>query len=425
MNMLTRQKTNSQMIWENSQPLINLKLTDYNDSLRILHVDDDVDFLEVSKQILEMEDKFEIDNTTSAEEAFQKIAEQSYDAIVSDYEMPSKNGLQFLKELRERGNTIPFAIFTGKSREEIAIKALNLGADGYFTKTGDPETVYAELAHGLRKSVEIRRVKAKACIEEARLKAILSSSPDAIIIADLNDKIVNCNDAAVNLAGYLSKGEIIGRNAFEISQKKGLNKASVLENGLDEQSTIKKAEFSFIKSNGEECLVELSVGMLKDEFGNPLGFVSVLRDISERKRAEEKNKKLAEELNRVFDAITDLMFIIDRDNRIVRVNKQTCEFLKKKPKDVLGKHCFEVMHGTDQRWRGCPHAKVLETKKVASAVIDDPHVGTQLLVTVSPVFDEGGEFVQCVHSAKDVGDFKRAKELAHQMAATSLDQAKA
>jgi PAS domain S-box-containing protein len=422
--MQTEQKTDSQTVWENSQPLINLKLTDYNDSLRILHVDDDIGFLEVSKQILEMEDKFEVDNATSAEEAFQKLEEQSYDAIVSDYEMPSKNGLQFLKELRERGNIVAFAIFTGKSREEVAIKALNLGADGYFTKSGDPETVYAELAHGLRKSVEIRRAKAKACIEETRLKAILSSSPDAIIIADLNDKIVNCNDAAVDLAGYLSKREIIGRNAFEVGQERGIKKLSKMANGSVGQPEIRKAELFFIKDSGEECFVELSVGMLKDELGNPLGFVSVLRDISERKRVEEQNRKLADELNRVFDAIPDLMFIIDMDNRIVRVNKRTCEFLKKNPKDVLGKHCFEVMHGTDKRWRSCPHAKVLETKKVASAVIDDPHVGTQLLVTVSPVFDDRGEFFQCVHSAKDVNDFKRAKDLAHQMAATFPNQAK-
>ena len=409
MSLQIKQTTDSQMVWEKSRPLINLKITDYEDSLNILHVDDDVVFLEVSKLILEMEGKFKIDNASSPEEAFQKLGKQAYDAIVSDYEMPSKNGLQFLKELREQGNTVPFAIFTGKSREEVAIKALNLGADGYFTKTGDAETVYAELAHGLRKSVEMKRAKTKACIEEARLKAILSSSPDAIIIADLSDKIVNCNDAAVNLAGYLSKGELIGRSAFEIIQEKSL-KASEIVNRLEEQSTIKKAEFSFMKSSGEECLVELSVGMLKDELGNSLGFVSVLRDISERKRAEEQNKRLADELNRVFDAITDLMFIIDMDNRIVRVSKRTCEFLKKKPEEVLGKHCFEVMHGTDKPWGGCPHVKVLETKKASSAVIDDPKVGTQLLVTVSPVFDERGTVIQCVHSAKDIADFKKARE---------------
>jgi PAS domain S-box-containing protein len=407
--MQLKQRTNSQIVLENSHPLTNIKITDYQDSLRILHVDDDIVFLEVSKQILEMEGKFEIANATSAEEAFQKLGKQAYDAIVSDYEMPSKDGLQFLKELREQGNTIPFAIFTGKSREEVAIKALNLGADGYFTKNGDPETVYTELAHGLRKSVEMKRAKEKACMEEARLKAILSSSPDAIIIADLTDKIVNCNDATVNLAGYLSKEEIIGRSAFEIIQKKGLKKASETENRLMEQSAINKAEFSFIKKSGEECLVEFSVRILKDEIGNSRGFVSVLRDISERKRAEEQNKKLADELNTVFNTVTDLVFIIDLENRIVKVNKRTCEFLKKKPEDMLGKHCFEVMHGTDKRWKGCPYVNALKTKETSSMIIDDPHIGTQLLVTVSPIFDERGKFIQCVHSAKDTAEFKKSK----------------
>ena len=75
--MQIKHKTDPQMVWEKSQILTNLKLTDYENPVRILHVDDDADFLEVSKLILEMEDKFEIDNATSPEEAFQKLGETS------------------------------------------------------------------------------------------------------------------------------------------------------------------------------------------------------------------------------------------------------------------------------------------------------------------------------------------------------------
>ena len=83
--------------------------------------------------------RFEIDDASSVEEAFSKLACGSYDIIISDFEMPQKNGLQFLKELRETKNEIPFIIFTGKGREEVAIKAINLGAIGYFNKIGDPK----------------------------------------------------------------------------------------------------------------------------------------------------------------------------------------------------------------------------------------------------------------------------------------------
>ena len=87
----------------------DLASSDKAQPIRILHVDDDLCLLEVSKQILSMENNFEIENVTSVDEAFKKMEKQTYDAIVSDYEMPVKNGLEFLKELREQ--TKKFLLF--------------------------------------------------------------------------------------------------------------------------------------------------------------------------------------------------------------------------------------------------------------------------------------------------------------------------
>ncbi|MGA2386883.1 MAG: response regulator [Candidatus Bathyarchaeia archaeon] len=132
-----------------------------------MHVDDDACFLEVSKMILELENKFEIDTATSVDDAFFKLQTQSYDAIVCDYEMPIKNGLDFLKELREQENNIAFIVFTGRGREEVAIRALNLGADHYINKNSSPEAVYSELANAIRKIVEskkeARSIRGKTC----------------------------------------------------------------------------------------------------------------------------------------------------------------------------------------------------------------------------------------------------------------------
>lgn len=113
---------------------------------RILHVDDELSLLKVSKQCLEMEDEFQVDTAVSVEEGKNKMKKKTYDVIVSDYMMHCKNGLDFLRELRAKGNTIPFIMFTGKGREEVAVNSLNLGADQYINKVGDPETVYSELA---------------------------------------------------------------------------------------------------------------------------------------------------------------------------------------------------------------------------------------------------------------------------------------
>lgn len=103
--------------------------------------------------ILESENKFEIDMATSADEAFSKLEIGNYAAIICDCDMPLKNGLEFLKKLREQKNDVAFIVFTGSGRE-VADKALSLGADHYVDKNCSPEVVYCELANAIRKIVE-------------------------------------------------------------------------------------------------------------------------------------------------------------------------------------------------------------------------------------------------------------------------------
>ena len=149
--------------------------------IHVLHVDDEASFLKSARQILEMQGTFQVETAVSVEEAQAKMKTKEFDAIVCDYVMPGKDGLEFLKELRESENNIPFIIFTGKGREEVAIEALNLGADRYFNKIGDPETVYGELAHGVRKAVEARR----AAEVEKFHRILVENLQDAILFSDL------------------------------------------------------------------------------------------------------------------------------------------------------------------------------------------------------------------------------------------------
>ena len=120
-----------------------LVLSNEKKNIRILHVDDDHCFLEVSKQLLSMENHFDIDIITSVDEALKKMKNQAYDAIISDYEMPQKNGLEFLKSIREQENDVPFILFTGKGREEVIVKALNLALIDTSTRMGPLKWVTA------------------------------------------------------------------------------------------------------------------------------------------------------------------------------------------------------------------------------------------------------------------------------------------
>src|SRR4030066_965597 len=84
------------------------------EKIRVLHVDDDAEFLAVARQCLEEHAQFQVDTAFSAEEALEKLRISEYDAIVADYQMPGKNGLELLKELKHEGKDIPFILFTTK-----------------------------------------------------------------------------------------------------------------------------------------------------------------------------------------------------------------------------------------------------------------------------------------------------------------------
>ena len=265
--------------------------------IRVLHVDDDQIWLKVAKQCLETQGEFEVNTASSVNEALEKLKKMDYDVIVSDYQMPDKDGLEFLKELREKGNTVPFIVFTGKGREEIVMTALNMGASGYFTKQGQPETVYCELAHGIRQAAERKKTETTIWEREERLRAVFSSSPDAIAVSDLHGNILDCNEAAWKMLGFSSREELIGKRSFDFIAQKDRQKAYETLRKTLEQGTTRNLEYTLLNKDGEESRGELSVSIMKDSSGNPSGFASIMRDITERKKLEEEKSKLLHDLH--------------------------------------------------------------------------------------------------------------------------------
>ncbi len=129
----------------------------------ILLVDDEEAVLDQAEIFLKREDdRFDVDTALSVEEALQMYEERDYDIIVSDYQMPGKDGLDFLRVLRkEKMDDIPFIILTGKGREQVAVEALNLDADRYIHKGVDPKSQYSVVAEAIVREVEHSQAKDK------------------------------------------------------------------------------------------------------------------------------------------------------------------------------------------------------------------------------------------------------------------------
>lgn len=101
-----------------------------------------------------------------------------------------------------------------------------------------------------------------------------------------------------------------------------------------------------------------------------------------------------------FNALPDFVSVHDRDFKIVRANSALCEFLGKKPEEIIGRYCYQLFHDRDTPIDGCPHAKAQGIGHAVTMEVDDPHLGVPLLITCSPFVDAKGNFAGSVHMAR-------------------------
>ncbi len=138
------------------------------DEINILLVDDEPSLLDQAKIFLERVENLNVINAASAKEGLALLDDEEIDVIVSDYQMPEINGIEFLKILRESEDDIPFIILTGKGKEEVAMEALNQGADRYLKKEVDPKNLYDLLSKAIIQ--EYQRWKTERKLEENKKK---------------------------------------------------------------------------------------------------------------------------------------------------------------------------------------------------------------------------------------------------------------
>jgi PAS domain S-box-containing protein len=275
---------------------------DLNSKVRVLHVDDDSCLLKIIKECLELEGPLQVDTALSVEEAFGKLEKDKYDVVVSDYQMPEKDGLDFLKALRSKGNTIPFIIFTGKGREEIAIKALNLGANQYLNKTGEAETVYAELAHSIIELAKTQKAERAFETLEERYRRLFESAVEGILVNGSDGKVSSLNQAAANILGYNNPKEVIGKPAVDLYADPETRTRLLQE--LMEKGYVKERELTWKRKDGTLVEILASITVQKDEKGNLLRTEGIIRDVSERKRSEQQLRESEEKYRSLVEQST-------------------------------------------------------------------------------------------------------------------------
>lgn len=251
-------------------------------SIRVLHVDDQPDLPELAKTFLEREEpRFDVVTATRPEQAEEAIEQNNLDCVVSDYDMPGKNGLELLRSVREANNDIPFILFTGKGSEEVASDAISAGVTEYLQK-GVDSSQYTVLANRIRNAVEKHQAEQEAAETRETLELIAEKSDDILYMFTGDwSELIFINSAYERIYGgsieeLRANPESFLRQIHPDDQEKARESMKKLSSGEPDE-----IEYRVTLPDGEERVIHGESEPIRDEDGEVSRIVGFVRDITE------------------------------------------------------------------------------------------------------------------------------------------------
>ncbi|HOT03916.1 MAG TPA: tetratricopeptide repeat protein [Methanolinea sp.] len=287
--------------------------------ISVLFIDDEPALLEITRLFLERSGELKVETCRSALDALEILKSRSFDAIVSDYEMPMMDGIVLLKILRAEGDNTPFIIFTGKGREHVVVDALNNRADFYLSKGQDPKAQFSELDRMIRQAINRRIAEESLRVADRRMVDIINHLPDATFAIDREGTVISWNKAMEDLTG-IPAADVIGKGNYEYSIPfYGTRRPLLVDLIGRPEEEIRALSYQNIRRDGNSLVAENPSGMrngkpavfwsratlITDRKGNVIGAIESIRDITDIRKAEREQKAEAarEKQTGMFDRI--------------------------------------------------------------------------------------------------------------------------
>jgi PAS domain S-box-containing protein len=306
---------------------------DAEKEIRVLHVDDEPDFCDLASAYLQrLDDRFTVETATGATAGLSVLEEASVDCVVSDYEMPDRNGIEFLQAVRETHPDLPFVLFTGKGSEEIASEAISAGVSDYLQKGGSD--TYVLLANRIRNLVGRSRSREAVAAAQERFRLLVEESSDVILVVGKDGIFEYASPAAEQVLGRAPEA-LLGTSGFELVHPDDLDEVVETFGMLAaEPGRRARVEFRYERPDGTWIWAEARGRNLLDTPAIQ-GIVVYARDVTERRNRDNRFRA-------VFERAADAMLITDDDGDYIDANEAACELLGRSRSDLLGMRIDDI-----------------------------------------------------------------------------------
>ena len=312
--------------------------------ISVLYVDDESALLEGTKNLMERGGEFTVDTAISAREAIEKLKAGRYDALVADYLMPEMDGLALLRYLRPRCNGMPFILFTGNGGEDVAIEALNSGADFYVQKKGSPRSQVAELEARIRSAVARRQSELTLRTSEERFRVLVEQIEDAVFTVN-EEGIITYVSSGIRRFGHEPK-DMTGRDFAMLVCAEDI---PTVAHGFGEVKQGATRSFGFRITGGDGRVHRVRVTFRpRTDYGKFAGAGGEITDDTGAENGAEKHEgRVWEDL---FDQASSAQLTLSPDGRVTGVNRAGARLLGAPAGEIAGKNLAEFF-GQDEGMR--------------------------------------------------------------------------
>lgn len=379
--------------------------------IRVLHVDDDPQFADLTVEFLEsLNDAVQVQTVTDPTQALDTLSPEAIDCIVSDYDMPGMNGIEFLEAIREHHPDLPVILFTGKGSEEVASEAISAGVTDYLQKNPGTDQFHL-LLNRITNAVEQRRATAAAEQTERRLRELAENTTDALWMFSGDwSELLFVNTVVTDLFG-LSPSELYQDpdrflDPIHATHRDQVERAMCR---VTEGYPI-ELEYRVTPETGTARWVWMSGEPILDDDGDVVRIVGFTRDITDRKRRERERREAARRLDVVLDNVQAGIWMRDADRRFLLANDTfqrtfggdpSLDVVGCLPEDLFDADTAAALSALDDEVleNGAP----LELERTLPSVDGD----RTYLVRITPLHDETGEISATCGIATDITERKR------------------